>query len=159
MVTKQEASRVLRTKEDRSWVYHNQQRVLSKAMVKFLQINSFRRRPCHDLVLAMAKDMDIGVILMSEPNRNAIKNRKDWFYDDDLNTAIKVDDKITIRQHGKGYSFSYIVTPTYTIYNCYTSPNEGLDDLERILYDIGSLIRFNGKNTVVVPPMGYGCYR
>lgn len=122
-----------------------------KIKIKFLQINTFRRRPCHDVALATAKELGAGMILMSEPNRNAVRNRKDWICDEDLDTAIKVmDNKITIKRCGQGHSFTYIATPGLTVYNCYSSGNKDLEDLEEILYEIGRLIRLNKEKAIVV---------
>ncbi|KAJ8910525.1 hypothetical protein NQ315_012822 [Exocentrus adspersus] len=50
-------------------------------------------RPAHDLALGTANELGAGIILMSEPNRNAIQLRKDWLYDTDIDTAIKVKDR------------------------------------------------------------------
>lgn len=120
-------------------------------MIKFLQINTFRRRPCHDLALAMANEIGAGMVLISEPNRVAVRNRKDWVCDEDLNTAIKVtDSRIIIKGCGKGHSFSYITTPDFTVYSCYASPNQDLEELEEILCGIGRLIRLKREPAIIV---------
>lgn len=57
---------------------------------------------CHDLALAMAKEIGAGMILMSELNHNATKDRKDWWSDADVNTAIKITDRsIAVSKYGK----------------------------------------------------------
>lgn len=88
---------------------------------------------------------------MSEPNRNAVRNRKDWICDEDLDTAIKImTDKITIQRHGTGLSYTYITTPDFTVYNCYSSGNKDIEDLEDILEEIGRRIQANRENAIIV---------
>ncbi|KAG5862377.1 hypothetical protein JTB14_008840 [Gonioctena quinquepunctata] len=83
--TNQRASDASQPKEDINRIHHNWLGFRARAMVEFLKINSFRTKPYH------AKGIETIVILLSEPNRNAVKNRKDWFRDDDLNTTIKLE--------------------------------------------------------------------
>ncbi|KAG5863512.1 hypothetical protein JTB14_001344 [Gonioctena quinquepunctata] len=73
-----------------SWQSNQPGNQRARQVPRELQIDLFRRRLCQDLALAVAKQIDAGVILMNEPNRNAIRGSKDWVYDDDMNT-IPVD--------------------------------------------------------------------
>lgn len=118
---------------------------------RMLQINTFRSRPVHDLAISTANDLGIGILLMSEPNRNAIRHRKDWIFDTDIDSAIKIMDRnIIVNKHGKGQSYTYIVTPTYTIYNCYASGNKEIEELETMLDEIARRIRRHKENALIL---------
>lgn len=119
--------------------------------VKFLQINTNRSRPAHDLALATANKIGAGIIAISEPNKNAIKNRRDWIFDEHLDTAIKVlDRRLVVKGQGYGHGFTYVETASFTVYSCYASPNRELDDLEEILFEIGRKIRRKKEKAIVV---------
>lgn len=119
-------------------------------MIKFLQINVNRSRPAHDMALATSKNLGVGILIISEPNRNALRGRKDWFYDADLNTAIKIiDPNITIKDQGHGNGFSFVTTKDFTIYSCYSSGNDEIEDLESMLDEIGGQIRSTNKRSII----------
>ncbi|KAJ8966142.1 hypothetical protein NQ314_003721 [Rhamnusium bicolor] len=87
---------------------------------------------------------------MNEPNRKAIQNRKDFLYDTDIDTAIKVMDRnVTLKKQGKGQSYTYIETPTYIIYNCYASENKDIEDLEIMLEEIALHIRRHKEKVII----------
>lgn len=119
--------------------------------MKLLQINTNRSIPAHDMALATAKDIGAGIILLSEPNKKIIKNRKDWIYDDDIDAAIKVTDgNIVVKRQGQGPSFAYIATNMFTIYSCYASGNKEEDELEEMLTEISRQIRLHKEEAFVV---------
>ena len=62
-------------------------------MTKCLQNNVDSSRTALDLALTTANNMGVGLLLVSEPNINTIKNRKDWLFDHNLSTVIKVLNK------------------------------------------------------------------
>lgn len=67
--------------------------------VKVLQINMNRSRQSYDLTIATEIEMRVKVILASEPNRNALEDRKDRIFDKEMDTAIKViDPDITLKE-------------------------------------------------------------
>ncbi|KAJ8958967.1 hypothetical protein NQ314_006331 [Rhamnusium bicolor] len=71
--------------------------------------------------------------------------QKDWVYDEDQDTAIKVmDSSIAIKGSGKGHGHSYVETAWFTIYGCYASPNKDIEDLKMTLQEIRD--RIMGKN-------------
>ncbi|KAJ8928716.1 hypothetical protein NQ314_018681 [Rhamnusium bicolor] len=119
--------------------------------MKFLQINTNRSRPAHDLALATANKINAGIIAISEPNKNAVKNRKDWILDEHLDTAIKVlDRRLVIKGQGYGHGFTFVETASFTVYSCYASPNRDLEDLDEILFEIGRKIRTNKEKAIVM---------
>lgn len=118
--------------------------------MKILQINVNRSRPAHDIALATANEIGACVILISEPNRNVLHNRKDWVFDDNLDTAIKITDRnVLIKKWGKGLGFSFVVLENYSIYSCYSSPNGDIEDLERMLEEIANLVRSNNERAII----------
>lgn len=119
--------------------------------MKILQINCNRSYPAHDLALATAREMGVGIVVLCEPNRKAIENRNDWTYDDGMDTAIKVTDpRIVIRGQGKGNGFSYIITASFTIYGCYASPNKQVEELEETLEQIETIMRSRNEESLIV---------
>ncbi|XP_033218307.1 uncharacterized protein LOC117173774 [Belonocnema kinseyi] len=96
--------------------------------VKILQINCNRSYPAYDLALATAKEMG-----------------------KDVDAAIKVTDPgIVVTGQGKGKGFSYIVTPSFSIYGCYASPNKQVEELEETLEQIQSIMRSRCDEFIVV---------
>lgn len=118
--------------------------------VKILQINSNRSRPAHDMALEAATRIEAGILIISEPNRNAIRSRKDWVYGEDLNTAIKImPPGVTVRRQGQGPGYTYIDTGNFTIYSCYSSGNDELENLERTLDEIGNLVTTRNEKAII----------
>lgn len=102
------------------------------------------------MALATANEIKAGLILLSEPNRNAIRYRKDWITDLELDTAIKILNKnIAIIGQGHGHGYTYVTTSNCTIYSCYCSGNDEIQDLERTLEEIGTRIRRNNEKAIV----------
>lgn len=90
------------------------------------------------------------MLLVSEPNKLALSGRRDWIYDSQLNAAIYLTGKHTIiMERGSGPGFCYITTPKYTIYSCYSSGNEDIDCLDKILQDIEVKIKNENKMVIV----------
>lgn len=118
--------------------------------IKILQINMNRSRQSYDLTIATAIEMGVKVILASEPNRSTLKDRKDWMYDKEMDTAIKVmDPLIALEGQGCGPGFTYIKILGLTIYSLYASGNDDIEDLERTLALIQSRINGNRESAIV----------
>ncbi|XP_012281309.1 uncharacterized protein LOC105700220 [Orussus abietinus] len=102
------------------------------------------------MALSTANEIGVRIVLMSEPNRHAVRNRIDWICDKDIDTAIKVMDRsIIVKRQGRGYSFTYITTTACTIYNCHSTGNKEIEDLEQILPEIEAHIRSNKEKAVI----------
>lgn len=94
--------------------------------------------------------MEVGILLLSEPNKKAIEARNDWIFDDELDTAIKIlDPNIAIKEQGKGKGFSYVKTSDFTVYSCYASPNRAPEELAETLQQIDENIRINNEEAIV----------
>lgn len=90
------------------------------------------------------------MLVVSEPNKNAIRDRKDWVYDNELNSAIKVlRPSIFIVEQGNGSSFSYISTRNVTIYSCYSSGNEEMSNLENMLHEVQARIKMRREKAII----------
>ena len=119
-------------------------------MIKVLQINTNRSRPAHDMALATAKEMGAKILVVSEPNRSAIRNRKDWIYDSEIDVALTIlDSNIAVKRQGSGQGFSYVTTTQFTIFGCYCSPNRDITDLELTLEEIGIHMEFKERIIIV----------
>lgn len=118
--------------------------------MRILQINTNRSRPAQYLTIATAKNIGAEILLVSEPNRNAICNRKNFVQDANLDTAIKIlSTNIKIKNQGCGPGFAYIESEEFTIYSCYSSGNDEIDELLTTLTEIGNIIRFKNQEAIV----------
>lgn len=85
---------------------------------KFLQINTHRSQAVMDMALATAKNMGAQIILISEPNKAALKKHNEWICDENLDTCIIImDNQINIKSRGNGTGFSFIETENYSDFN------------------------------------------
>lgn len=118
--------------------------------LKFLQINAFRRRPTLDLAIAFANETSIDILLVCEPNRNAIRARKDWTYDHNVDTAIKVMNKdLIIETQGAGDGYSFVKIDGITIFSCYASPNQDVGELEEFLDSLGERLKVSLEASII----------
>ncbi|XP_057656710.1 uncharacterized protein LOC130894130 [Diorhabda carinulata] len=103
------------------------------------------------MAVSVAKIIGAGILIISEPNLNFIRNRKDWVIGDDLTTAIKVNNcDISIKSQGYGAGFTYVtITDDITIYSCYMSGNDEDQTLEETLNAIGRLVREKNQKAVI----------
>lgn len=75
----------------------------------------------------------------------------DWIKDEELDTVIIITDKnYAISCSGCGHSYTYIKTPNYVLYNCYSSGNRDIEDMETMLDEIGVNIRRNHEKAIIV---------
>ena len=127
------------------------QQSITMASLKIIQINCNQSYPAHHLALATAKELEAGILVLSEPNKKALLNRSDWICDEDLDSAIKILDRnIPIENQGKGKSFSYVTIPYFTIFGCYAFPNKMIEELSITLEQIGNYITPTGDEAIVV---------
>lgn len=118
--------------------------------IRVLQINANRSRQALDLALETGQKIGASFLLVSEPNKLAIKHRKDWISDEKLDTAIKLlNRQIVVKDQGYGPGFTFVTTPDITIYSCYSSGKKDITELESTLYYIAKRIRLKKENAVV----------
>ena len=58
--------------------------------IKVLRIKCNRSRASHNLALENARRVKVGILVISEPNINVIRDRKDWALGTDFKTTIEV---------------------------------------------------------------------
>ena len=59
--------------------------------IKVLQINLDRCRAAHALLEQTIKELEIDIVLMSEPNKAIATNKKlSWFLDDRIDAAVQI---------------------------------------------------------------------
>lgn len=97
--------------------------------VRFLQANMNKSRPSLDLLIQYAREMDVGILLVSEPN--AVPSSDNWFSSKDGNAAIFCDPNCTRRRCQlikQGLNFVAVCCGTYLIMSVYIFPRLGLKD-------------------------------
>lgn len=115
-----------------------------------LQINTNRSQSALDMAYKVGLRTNASLLLVSEPNKKAIKGRKDWIYDQEMDSAIKILDKnLVVTGQGHGHGFSYASVTGYTIYSCYCSPNRDIQELENTLQQIGDHISLDKQEALV----------
>lgn len=117
--------------------------------IKFLQVNLNRSRQAHDLALATANEMNVDILIVSEPNRLAISNRTDWIFDRELDVGVKVLSNMPIRSQGSGPGFAFVSIPEITVYSVYSSGNNSIDHLEDTLSNIERRLRSRNENAII----------
>ena len=87
--------------------------------IKILQINTNRSRAALDMALKTSNELNISIIVISEPNRWAIENGNYWIHDDAQDTAIKILKNRSVKEKGSGTGYYYITVSNITIHSCY----------------------------------------
>ncbi|XP_048525072.1 uncharacterized protein LOC125505391 [Dendroctonus ponderosae] len=113
--------------------------------ITILQINLNRCRIAHDLMERTIAEKNIIVTLGQEPYG---KGRTD-FHDVKGDSFINVDNEHEVIKSGSGEGFVYVELSTCIFLSCYFSPNGELADFERLLQNIESMIRHQGKHVVM----------
>lgn len=102
------------------------------------------------MALATGRNLGADVLIVSEPNITAIRDRKDWVADEHHKSAIKIlNKKVNIRSQGRGRGYSYIETEKCTLFSCYSSGNDEIQDLEETLQQIESYLRLHRNDTII----------
>lgn len=118
--------------------------------MKFLQINTNRRRDALDLALATAYNLGRSFILLSEPNKLLMQKRREWLCDDRQDSGIIILERnIKIQAHGSGVGYTFVKINDITIFSCYTSGNDDIELLGNFLADISTQIRNSGGKAVI----------
>lgn len=118
--------------------------------MKILQINTNRSRQAHDMALATTINQNVDILIVTEPNVKAVRDKMDWICDEDYATSIKIlTNNIAVRNQGYGKGLSYIATTQLALYNCYTSGNREIEDLEETLYEIQRHLRANRSKAII----------
>lgn len=72
---------------------------------KFLQISLNRSHQVRDLALATANGINVGIVIVSETNRLAIRNRSDWILDRELDAGMKTPAIWLFTEQWTGFAF------------------------------------------------------
>ncbi|KAL3270374.1 hypothetical protein HHI36_009419 [Cryptolaemus montrouzieri] len=113
------------------------------AILRFLQINTGRKKTAHDLLYKTAEEWNVDILLMSETN----KKMGGELVDKKKDTEIKIMNKnLKIKKHGQGNGFNWIEIDDIMIFNCYVYPNVPDTDLEQLLDDIASISKGGNRS-------------
>lgn len=92
--------------------------------IKVLQINIDRRNGAQDLANRMAQKNNMDIILMQEPNVTETRRDKRWIVDDCQVVATRcVNRNCGVKSLYCGRGFVKINFESWSLYNCYISPN------------------------------------
>lgn len=118
------------------------------------QINLNRCRAAQDLLCAVAKQKGVGVLIVSEPNKEMVaKSRPGWYADANRDAAIAIlNREIYVHRSGSGRGFVWVELDELIIFSCYFSPNAGVAELNNSLEELGRAMRANrrGRREVIV---------
>lgn len=116
--------------------------------INIIQANVNRSRQALDLLLQHAKETNIGILLVSEPNHVPVA--PNWFSSKDGSAAIYCDAKMA-RMHyrlaNRGTKYVAIYCGAYLIISIYISPNLGLRDYNASLDELSVAL---GKRTNLI---------
>lgn len=110
-------------------------------MIKILQANINRSGRSLDLFLHHAKELEVGLLLVSEPSR--IVNSDKWFVSKDNSAAIYYDMsflKLRCRLAKQGSRFVAVYCDPYLVISVYISPNDGLFEYNLFLDELSGVL-------------------
>lgn len=118
--------------------------------MRVLQTNLGRGRVAHDIAHAVIKDMDIDLLVVSEPNKTIMKG-PGWVADERSDVAVYIRNRnIGIHTVRKYHGFLAMNFREFTMYCCYISPNIPLDAYKEQVDCIMNDIKENPREAVVM---------
>ena len=118
-------------------------------MNKFLQINANKARLAYDLMTQLAIELDIDIIVVTEPNVNRLG--KEWTVDNTNIAAIKTTKTGIPFKRKSDEGFTWITHNNITIYSCYISPNVDIDTFQNFLNNLEqSITQHDKKHNMII---------
>lgn len=125
-------------------------RIIGLPKMRILQINVNKSKQAHDMALATARNLNVDVLILSEPNVITLRNRRDWIYDERFKSAVKIlNNQIKIDSQGRGRGYSYVAMAKFTLFSCYSSGNEDILELEETLQEIETYLRTHKLEAII----------
>lgn len=119
-------------------------------MFRVIQANVNRSRPALDLLIHQTKEMCVGLLLVSEPNK--VPDAPNWYTSQDCSAAIYIDGSRlkfrSILAH-KGSRFIAVNCGPYLIIFVYIPPSIGLHEYNMLLDEITSILG-NRMNKIIL---------
>ncbi|KAK9728129.1 hypothetical protein QE152_g18138 [Popillia japonica] len=118
--------------------------------MRILQTNLGRGRAAQNLAFATAKQSNIDILIISEPNKNIVRG-SEWIKDRQSNVAILfTNKKVEVRkvEHGEGYV--YLRINCGAIYCCYISPNISMRECEDKVDEIMGSVRRRKEECIIL---------
>ncbi|KAJ8934071.1 hypothetical protein NQ314_013609, partial [Rhamnusium bicolor] len=117
--------------------------------LRILQLNANRSSIAHDLLEATAVELQIDILVISEPNRKKISGNA-WMMDEAGDVAIKLRNKdLSVKGHGHGNGYAWVDLNVVRIYSCYVSPNVSMDIFGNFLNELEASIH-NVQGEIIV---------
>lgn len=103
-----------------------------------------------DLADAMANKLNAQYLLVSEPNKTAVKKGR-WTQDNRLDAAIcHVGQGPGITKCGYGDGFVWVEIQDLVVYSCYISPNTTLDAYESFINSLTIDLADKGTKKIIL---------
>ena len=116
---------------------------------EIIQINMDRSRTTLNLVHRYARDEDIHLIIIAEPNKKAAISQG-WYADEKLDAAIVVPSgKLAVKKHGRGSGYVWVETTCMAVYSCYISPSVDLKAATLYMAKLANDIRRHNRPVIV----------
>lgn len=127
----------------------NQRHTDRQESLRCLQINTGRSRDSHDLIEVKAREEDIDILVISEPNKTLAKYHQ-WLTDQNIDAALIIrTNKVKAKNTGRGKGFAWMELENMVLYSCYVSPNIDITSYEAFLEDLADDIRRKRKKVVL----------
>lgn len=92
--------------------------------IKIIQINLGRSKLAHETVMMTAKEKDIDILMVQEPNKKIASKDRNWITNKNTDTAIYIVNKIVqIRSIKKTEHYIALELPNVILLCVYLSPN------------------------------------
>ncbi|XP_046608779.1 uncharacterized protein LOC124299561 [Neodiprion virginianus] len=117
--------------------------------VVILQVNLNRSRAAQDLLTQTAAAHGAEILIVSKPS--STEKQENWAVDTRGDAAILGTKRLAGNPEpgGKGTGYVWARVSGLTIFSCYYSPNEAIEEFERQLDDLEGAVRAVGTKTLV----------
>ncbi|KAK9686493.1 Endonuclease-reverse transcriptase [Popillia japonica] len=134
--------------------------------LKILQTNLGRGRRAHDLAYATAKQSNVDILIVGEPNKKIVDGKK-WVTDGSKDVAILFVNKclvVTNVERKKGYLVNKCLVVTnverkkgylrvnlgkWDLYCCYISPNISIEEYMKLVDEIANQVKTTKREAVI----------
>lgn len=102
------------------------------------------------MVFEIARSLGARILIDSESNTSILRERKVWFYNEEMKTAKQVMDRNTaIKSQGYGRGFTYLAIHDFVIFSCHSSGNDNIETIEKeSLLGIENVIRTTTRKAI-----------
>lgn len=115
--------------------------------VKILQTNVGRAYVAHDMAYATAKEQDIDILIICEPNKSRVKEET-WIKDNRVSVAMLIMSRgLDVKGHKVGDGHIMLMLSNCTIVCCYLSPNIPMHEYKK---EVDSIMKHVNKHEFII---------